>query len=341
MREEGFLKRDVHIKTRDNAIDVAKGIFIISMLVGHFAINRMLRNIIYSCHMVAFVFFSGYFYKKGHGMKKTVRHIIHNFLFPYVVFVISVILINYKNLNVKYLREIFIKYSMGMSFSKRIFSEIPSIGPVYFILMLFFIRIIYLFVDYFIRSEEYKLLAVTCISIGGMMLGKNGIWLPWSIDISCYAMIFYEIGIYCKKYNLLSRVKNCHIIYFVLSPVWVYMIYAGSMEIAVRNYGQYGLVIIGAVAGILLIYKLSVYISNELPVVNEALSLTGESSMILLVLHTLFGEKINNLVSYRFDRRYIFYLICTVSLQIVLSWIIKKSLDCIKLKRQEWHRGSF
>ena len=62
-----------------------------------------------------------------------------------------------------------------------------------------------------------------------MVLGEKGFWLPWSIDIACYAMVFYQLGVYFRKYDLLSKVKNSHILYFILTPIWVYMIYAGSM----------------------------------------------------------------------------------------------------------------
>lgn len=50
------------------------------------------------------------------------------------------------------------------------------------------------------------------------------------------------------------------------------MIYAGSMEIAVRNYGQYGLVILGSMAGVLTIYQISAYISDMLPVTKRSTS---------------------------------------------------------------------
>ena len=112
-------------------------------------------------------------------------------------------------------------------------------------------------------------------------------------------------------------------VYFILTPIWVFMIYSGSMEIAVRNYGQYGLVILGALAGVLLIYKLSVYICDELPIVKEVLRLTGESSMIIIIVHTLLNGKIHNLVSCRFDNAYIPFLVSAVLLQIVLAWGIK------------------
>ena len=49
--------RNVSISAkRDYSADVMKGIFIISMLVGHSVIDVSLRRIIYSCHMVAFIF---------------------------------------------------------------------------------------------------------------------------------------------------------------------------------------------------------------------------------------------------------------------------------------------
>lgn len=328
---ERSLKRDLEIhKGRDTAIDITRGIFIISMLIGHFKINNMLRCIIYSCHMVGFVFFSGYFYRESNSIWKTIRHIIHTFLMPYIIFVVGMIMINVPNMSISYIKELFIKYIGGFSFSKKIFSENLSVGPVYFILVLFAVRFIYLFVSHFIQNELVKSAVIISISIGGMLLGREGFWLPWSIDLACYVLIFYHIGIYSRKYNLLSKVKSNHIFYFLLTPVWAYMIYAGSMEIAVRNYGQYGLVILGSLAGVLTIYKLAVYISETLPVTRKLLQLTGERSVIVIIVHTLFGGRIHALVSCRFDSKYLPYLITVVFLQIILSWMIKKGIDLLR-----------
>lgn len=324
-----FSKRS--LEERDAAIDIAKGIFVISMLIGHFKINSMLRSIIYSCHMVAFIFFSGYFYKSRRGIWDTVRHLIHTFLVPYMVFLAGVILINYQNMDAAYMKETIIRYLFGISFTRKLFSEIPSVGPVYFILMLFIVRIMYTFIDHYIKNEKYKLLIIVCVSVFGMLLGNEEYWLPWSIDVACYVLIYYQIGIYCMKYDVLSKIKNNHIVYFVLTPVWVYMIYTGGMEIAVRDYTPYGLVILGSVAGVLSIYKLSAYISNFLPVIREILRLTGESSIIIIIFHTLLNRKICHLLSYRFDRRCIPYMVSAILLQILLSWLIRKILKFNKL----------
>jgi fucose 4-O-acetylase-like acetyltransferase len=164
--------------------------------------------------MTAFIFFSGYFYKKSCNLWETVKHVMRNVLFPYVIFVAGVIVINYNNLNIAYIKEVFIKYLIGMSFSKKVFSEVSSVGPVYFILMLFIIRLTYLVVDYVIKNERYKWLVIACISIFGMVLGEKGFWLPWSIDIACYAMVFYQLVLPCVNFDEFSThsLRQCRVV---------------------------------------------------------------------------------------------------------------------------------
>lgn len=49
---------------RDRAIDIAKGIGIILMVIGHFNdLDRTTSHLIYSFHMPLFFIFSGYFLK--------------------------------------------------------------------------------------------------------------------------------------------------------------------------------------------------------------------------------------------------------------------------------------
>lgn len=114
-----------------------------------------------------------------------------------------------------------------------------------------------------------------------MALGRVGLWLPWSIDVAMYAVVFYQLGVVFRKYDVLNKVREHHALYFFLSAVWAYMIYSGGMEIASRSYGQYGIVILGAMAGTLLLYMLSVYIDDALPVVRRILQLVGESNLII------------------------------------------------------------
>ena len=317
-------------KKRESSIDVAKGLFIIAMIIGHFSIDGTFRKIIYSCHMMAFVLFSGYFYKSNRDLKIGFERTARNFLVPYLIFVLVELAVNYSNWSVDFFKDKVIQYILGISFAKNIFIEVPSVGPVYFILMLFLVRLIYCVIDHVIKRPINKWGIVILLSFLGMILGIMGYWLPWSADVALYSLIFYHIGVVVKKYKIFHMVKEAHMSYFLLTAVWAYMIYTGGMEIAVRNYGQYGLVVVGATAGIFTVYKLACYITDHMPVCREILRLVGENSLIIIIIHTLFGAELWNFVSKRFDSAYMPFLICQVFIQIVISLIIKYMIDCFR-----------
>lgn len=314
---------------RDLTIDIAKGIFIIVMIIGHFPIDHRLRNIIFSCHMVAFVFFSGLFYRSTRNPVKTIKRMVKTFLLPYCAFVLAAFLLGIPYWSSKYFQEKLIQYSLGISYARKLFLDIPSVGPVYFILLLFVVRCLYMIIDRAFRSEPAKWLVVLGVSLSGVFLGEKEFWLPWSFDAACYCVVFYKLGILFREKGLLQAIKDNHFSYFVLSPIWVYMIHAGGMEIAIRQYGEYGLVIIGSIAGTLLFVKLSSYMANHLPVCRNIFALAGESSIIILIIHTLLGARIGNFVSARLDPNYFPYMFICTALQLALSFFLKKCLNYV------------
>ena len=321
----GFLKQinidffnQKYNTSRDTTIDVLRGILIIMMLIGHFSINNNLRIIIYSCHMIAFVFFSGYFYNTSRGYSSNLKITIKNFLKPYIVFIFLDMILNFNNWNTSYLKESLVRYLLGMSFSKSILKGIASIGPVYFVLLLFVVRFIYVFIDE-IKNEWGQWIAVLCISLFGYALGKMGYWLPWSIDVAMYCIIFYKLGLYFNKSGLIKFIKENSCIYFLLSPIWGYMIYIGGMEVATRNYGQYGITIIGSIIGVLTIYIFAEYINRNVFIIKELLGIFGKESIIILILHTLVDGKIKNIVSLRFDSNHFTFMFLVILIQLSLA----------------------
>ncbi|MBR1408260.1 MAG: acyltransferase family protein [Clostridia bacterium] len=317
--------------TRDQAIDIARGLFICLMIVGHFSIDSLLRKMIFSCHMMAFVIFSGYFYSEHTPLSKTIKKMIRSYLFPYLLFVVAKLLLENRLWSRAYFREAIVRYIYGISYTKKLFGEIGSVGPVYFILMLFVARLVYTILAKIIKEERHLSAAVLCISVFGMILGKEGLWLFWSIDVACYSLVFYHIGVLIRRYDLLRRIREWDAVYFILSPIWAYMIYAGSMEIAVRNYGNYGVVLLGAVAGTLIVYKLSAYISFKMPVIARFLSLSGRFSMPILMVHTLFNGKIVALANQYFYEEWFVTLILALLFQTVLGVALGEI--CYRIRR--------
>lgn len=317
---------------RDISIDIIKSIFVLSMLAGHFSIDETLRKIIYSCHMVGFVFFSGYFYKKSQSAGKAVLHIIRTFLIPYFIFVLGGLILNGNCLSKEYIVSMIKRYLFGLSFTNKFFTDISSVGPVYFILMLFVVRFIYILIDRLLKNSGYTFSLVMILSFLGMKLGEKGYWLPWSMDIALYVLIFYQLGICFRKYDLLTGIKKNHFFYFILAPIWAYMIYMGGMEIAVRNYGKYGIAVIGAISGILLLYKLAVFLAETFSIISRILAYAGKSSLIIIFIHTLFGGRIIDLVSLRFDRNYMPLMILSISIQITVAMFIEYIISLLKKK---------
>ena len=316
--------------SRDLTIDIAKGIFILSAIVGQFPIDLMLRNIIFSCQMVAFIVFSGYLYRKGNSVFGTLKAVSKSLLLPYAVFAIIQILLECDHWNTSYFIERITCYLFGMSGSKNIFTGVLPVGPVYFILMLFVVRMLYAVLDRWIINPVQLTVTVLCISILGFTLGKEGWWLPWSIDIACYAVAFYHIGALLRQYEILKLARKWSVLYFMFTPVWAFMIYYGSMDMTVRNYGDYGVAILGAVSGIVTVYMLSAYISSHLPLIAKTFSVIGKNTMYILVVHGLFGVFINSLVVLRFHQDYSAFLICSLFLQTAVGVVIGELILVIR-----------
>ena len=316
--EDREMRRTEH---RDTTIDTLKGIFICAMLVGHFPINSLLRSIIYSCHMIGFIVCSGYFYNRHvsvfDDLKKT-----KSLIYSYLLFVVLRFILDYKMWSVDYFEHSIEKYVLGMSFSKNLFKSIESVGPVYFILLLLVTRLLYIAIDRLTRNRVQLNISVISISLFGFCLGQKGLWLPWSIDISCYAVVFYHIGRMIHEKDVFDHIRRLNFAYFVLTPIWAYMIYSGSMEIAVRNYGNYGLVVIGATAGVFTIYQLANYMNTHLPVTADAFGFLGKASMIVLLVHALLRPIIINLLEVRLDKNYCAFMICSIAIQLLLSTVV-------------------
>ena len=125
--------------------------------------------------MLAFIMVSGYFYKHNDNLKSAVFKNIKSLL-PYCSFSLLYILINDYG-TIEELKTVI----LSVSYTKNILSAIPTVGPVYFITLLFCTKLIYIFIDR-IKSELAKHIIVFTLSIFAIFLGASGYWLPWSLD---------------------------------------------------------------------------------------------------------------------------------------------------------------
>ena len=315
---------------RDTAVDIAKGILIIMMVAGHFDMDPGLRTVIYSCHMAGFIFFSGYFYRQNKSVGQTFLRMCRTFLIPYGTAAFLNLLMHYGQWSPEYISGYVIQYLAGISFARNLFADIPSVGPIYFILLLFAARMLYTVIDHLIPSRRYKYLAVIAVSAAGYYLGNAGYWLPWSFDAACFCILFYWFGVLAAQYQVLRHIRQNSPVYFLLSAVWAYMIWRGGMELAVRNYGNYGLTAAGALAGTLLIYQLSALIADKQALLSGFLSRAGSSTLYILVIHTVFRKQVFALTSLICHEGYFGYFLVSILLQVVLGILAGSVIQMVK-----------
>lgn len=298
---------------RDRSIDILRAGLISLMLVGHISVlDPSLKSWIYGFHMLSFVMVSGYFYKPqaaiAEGQKVTqVRYTAGKYLkllAPYCVFALLYVILT-KNGWQKELSVVL----MGISHTNKLFTNIASVGPVYFIPMLFCIRVFYDGIIWLSRKLSHSILLrniytyifVLLFAIVGILLGRAGFWLPWSVDISLFALLFFHIGQQLRQFDVLKWCEKRPYLYFIFSCIWAFMVHQGSQGLSTNRYSHnIGIAIIGAVSAFVAVYLLCVYLKDHLPrLITTAIATVGQSTAHILVIHTLFGNKITSFIVYR------------------------------------------
>ena len=82
----------MELKERDRSIDIAKGIGIFLMVMGHTISNKIALQWIYSFHMPLFFFLSGVFHSQGKNYKEFLEKKVKTLLVPYFFFSIILFL---------------------------------------------------------------------------------------------------------------------------------------------------------------------------------------------------------------------------------------------------------
>ena len=329
-------------KKRVEYIDVARGIAIILMVIGHILdINNIFRKIIFSFHMPIFIIISGYFYKDS-STKDFIINTIKKLVIPYVIAVLCFDIIDSYEKGIIYILTRFSKQiifsTMSVAYLKYTDSS-SMIDCLWFIPMLIITKILFRLIKKILKNNELQI--VFCIFLFlclGFQLGKIKYWLPFSIDVSMSCLIFFYLGYILKKYDGLNKILNDNISIFILFIIWVITIKLNyKVELVIRAYSIFPLSIIGAISGSIVVFKISQIISLKVKILSDILSWYGKNSIFILIMHYL--EK--NIIPY--DRffvvqehiiliNYIKLLIVTIGTLIIENTykLVNNSKLCIK-----------
>ncbi len=313
-------------KERDITVDVMRGFLILLMIICHSPTDISFHRIVYSFHMPAFVLVSGYFFKSGLPLKVQIKKCMKSLIY-YGEFALAYLFVSSRELS-----DILISIAGGVSYTDKLFSSVVSVGPVYFILLLFAVRLLYVFIDSFFKGYM-KDIAVILISAAGIFLGQSGYWLFWSLDCAMFCLLFFHIAAYFRKYAVLKKLNEMPYLYFPLSMCWFLFVLNGSMDLATRRYENIGILLVGSVSAFVLIYMLcSYFVRHWPPFTAKLIALIGESTAYILIFHALFSNRISVFVSeaLSLNKANIFYLAVTTVIQLAAGTLIAVLIKYVK-----------
>ena len=285
-------------KQRNVYIDVSRGLAILLMVYAHYAIDPRISTVIFSFHMPIFILISGYFYRKETTIKITLIKTVRGLIMPYMAatilytFISSWHYVTHTDISIVsggeaaniFLQKIY--YGLwGISNTSTLFQNIESVGPIWFIVCLASVRIMYALLSKIFKNEKVLSVVIGAFCITGYLIGRYVAFLPWSLDVGMVSLAFFHIGFLIRKVNWLEEKWSLTLALFLVI-VWVVDIHYGGLDLAARNYAYFPVCIIGAIAGSILVLKVGGLLA-KMEVTASFLSFCGRHSMLILCIHSM------------------------------------------------------
>ncbi len=216
------------MKERIEYIDATKAICMLLVILGHCYWTAKIPHLsgaIYSFHMPMFFVISGFFIKKMR-FEDAWRKYSRAYLLPYMaVGVISMVEVALLALCGEcslglVLKETLIRFLWGSGWEggDALFSNIPVVVYLWFLLALFWACLFYSIIDNYTSSEFKKAFLIILLAIASR-ISVSYIRLPLSLQSGIFSLIFIYSGSLAKKYNIIERMSNLPLFYYVVITI--------------------------------------------------------------------------------------------------------------------------
>ena len=206
-------------KKRIDYIDIAKGIGIIFVILGHSEFHqshilRLLSGIAWTFHMPLFFILSGLcFRKKGNEIIYTLfKRLAVPFYFTILLFVLFYLATGHIEESKDWIWGGL--YASGVSYYTPFY--IKGVGALWFLLALFWAKII---LNYIVQLPEYIVLVLVVLMAYWGVYSYSRFVLPLEIQNGCIGLLYLFIGFLAHKYGLLQKFYLPPLVFALL--VWV------------------------------------------------------------------------------------------------------------------------
>ena len=189
-------------KKRIEFIDLAKGVCILLIILGHCGVAVDYPGLT-AMRTPLYLTLAGLFFKDYGGIKRLFIRKCNRLLIPFLFFYIASYVVFYivnllqPGLIVSDAKGILDLFTQNQYFN----------GPLWFLLDIFWSNILFYCIHANVKREPMRALAVALCSVAGYTLYKKGIFLPCFIDCSLLGLPFFYFGYILKKSNILYPTK--------------------------------------------------------------------------------------------------------------------------------------
>ena len=300
-----------HQAERIHWIDIAKGIFMLEIVQGHIFTDGVLRWWLYSFHVPAFFFISGYCFKSDEKFSEFIKKKVKGIVIPYFFFsLLSIFLFALLGKIVPSIADV-MELDIKKNISVMLYANSkPNLMrynlPLWFLPCLFSVSVLVYFSEIFTKTfksqNAIRIWLVVFILLGVFFEKHELIALPWHLETACSMSVWYLLGFIAKNRGFFKKIE-CYAenrknrIFLGLIAVAIIIVGAIFSWMNVRTVGvrneHYGIIpvyYLSAVLGIVGHIILSISFRK-----NKLLEHVGKNTLGVLGFHkfaVLFFQKI-------------------------------------------------
>ena len=297
---------------RIEEIDIAKGICILLMVIGHSGMKNMIHDFIYAFHMPFFFFISGVTTNVQKPFNLFIKSKVVGLLVPFIVYFIIQLPLY------AYLHDL----SIGGQLIRELSDKID--GALLFILILFLSQIVICLIP---KIHFYEVVAIIGFASLSSLLCLNGVHLPWNLSVLGLSVSFVLMGrmLAVGGAKILFSLSNC-----LMKSLFVLSLSASVTILISRfyNMGMYFdiiepslIIMTGAMSGILFVLIVSGLCKRYSSRITYFFTYTGVNTFVFIGLSQLI-LKYENLFIYEYTAlKYVILFVALYSLIYVKNFI--------------------
>lgn len=279
------MSKTANFKHRDSIVDIAKGIGIFLVVLGHVPLPRELLTAIYLFHMPLFFFLSGMFFHSEENFIYGVYKKVRTLIIPYFFFA-------FIGNSTNVLRDYIVYQTISIDSFWMLFDG--STAPLWFLICLFLCYLMSRLVS--LISNNWKFLLFFSVIEGGIgfvLINKNVILPFWGVQallMQFYYIVGYVVRTVAYKENTLYerflKVDSLIIWVMLIAFFLCYLRFDIRPDVVSLELPYPFFFCIGSLLGIFLCIKLCKKISSKRSRLSMVLQQMGNQSLFILGFHS-------------------------------------------------------